>query len=65
MSALIRSLWLPGRSASRLLERAARELRYTQTRRAQARTSHSKATRRKLRAAGVRLSTLVRCRWPE
>ena len=64
MSALIRSLWLPDRPASRLLERAARELRYTQARRVLARKSHAKTTRRRLRAAGVRLSTLVRCHWP-
>ncbi len=39
-------------------------VRHTQARRAQARKSHTKATRRTLRAAGVRLTTLIRCRWP-
>jgi hypothetical protein len=47
-----------------LLEKTAEELQYTQARRAQARKSHTKATRRKLHAAGVRLTTLIRCRWP-
>ncbi len=64
MSAVVRSLWLSGHCEARLLERTARELRHTQARRAQARKSHTKATRRKLHAAGVRLTTLIRCRWP-
>jgi hypothetical protein len=63
MSALVMSLWLSGRGGTRLLEQAAKELRYTQARRAQARKSHTKTTRRKLQAAGVRLTTLIRCRW--
>jgi hypothetical protein len=56
-------LWLSGRCGTRLLEKTTKELRYTQVRRAQARKSHTKATRRKLRAAGVRLTTLTRCCW--
>jgi hypothetical protein len=64
MSAVVRGLWLSGRCGARLLERTAEELEYTQARRAQARKSHTKATRRKLHAAGVRLTALIRCRWP-
>ena len=64
MSAVVRGLWLSGRCGTRLLEQVADELRYTQARRAQARKSHTKATRRKLHAAGVRLTALIRCRWP-
>jgi hypothetical protein len=64
MSSVVRGLWLSGRCVARLLEKTAEELRYTQARRAQARKSHTKATRRKLHAAGVRLTTLIRCRWP-
>jgi hypothetical protein len=64
MSAVVRSLWLSGRCGTRLLERTAKELEYTQARRAQARKSHTKATRRTLQAAGVRLTALIRCRWP-
>jgi hypothetical protein len=63
MSPVVRSLWLSGRCGMRLLEKTAEELQYTQTRRVQARKSHTKATRRKLHAAGVRLTTLIRCRW--
>lgn len=63
MSALVRSLWLSDCRVTQLLERAAKELQYTQARRAQARKSHIKTTRRKLHAVGVRLTTLVRCRW--
>lgn len=64
MSSVVRGLRLPGRCGARLLEQTAKELRYTQARRAQARKSHTKATRRKLHAAGVRLTALIRCRWP-
>ena len=60
---MVRSLWLLGHCGARLLEKTAKELQYTQARRAQARKSHTKATRRKLRAAGIRLTTLIRCRW--
>lgn len=63
MAAVVRSWWLSDRVGARLLEQTARELRYTQVRRAQARKSHRKATRRKLRAVGVRLTTVTRCRW--
>jgi len=48
---------------ARLFEQTAEELRYTQARGAQARKSHTKTTRRKLRAAGVRFTTLTHCRW--
>ena len=63
MAVVVRSLWLSDRMSARLLEQVAKELRYTQARRAQARKSHTKATRRKLRAAGVRLTRVTRCRW--
>jgi hypothetical protein len=63
MAAVVRSLWFSDGLSARLLEQTAEELRYTQARRAQARKSHTKATRRKLRAAGVRLTTVTRCRW--
>jgi len=46
-----------------LLEQTAKELQYTQARRVQARKGHTKATRRKLHAAGIRLTALIRCRW--
>ncbi|MCE9567195.1 MAG: hypothetical protein K8U57_34770 [Planctomycetes bacterium] len=63
MSAFVRSLWLSDRCVTQLLERTAKELRSTQARRAQARKSHTQATRRRLHAVGVRLTTLIRCQW--
>jgi hypothetical protein len=63
MAVVVRSMWFSERLSARLLEQVAEELRYTQARRAQARKSHTKATRRKLHAAGVRLTTVPRCQW--
>jgi hypothetical protein len=62
MAVVVRSMWLSERVSVRLLEQTAEELRYTQARRSQARKSHTKATRRKLRAAGVRLTKVTGCR---
>jgi hypothetical protein len=63
MAVVVRSMWLSDCMSAWLLEHTAEELRYTQARRAQARKSHTKATRRKLHAAGVRLTAVTRCRW--
>jgi hypothetical protein len=46
-----------------VLEQTADELQYTQSRRAQARKSHTKTTREKLRAIGIRLTEVPRCTW--
>lgn len=63
MAAVVMSLWLTGPAGERLLEKTAAQLQYTQTRRAQARKSHTKTARRNLHAAGIRLTDLIRCRW--
>jgi hypothetical protein len=46
-----------------VLEQTADELKYTQARRALARKSHTEATRKKLRAIGIRLTEVPRCTW--
>jgi hypothetical protein len=46
-----------------VIEQAAGELQYAQSRRAQARKSHTKATRKNLRAIGIRLTEVPRCKW--
>ncbi|WP_244884911.1 hypothetical protein [Singulisphaera acidiphila] len=42
---------------------AARKITWAQRRNAQARTSHTKATRKKLRKLGIKLTELKRCQW--
>jgi hypothetical protein len=63
-AALIRSWWVNDQPASdRLLEKTAAKITYKQQRNAQARKSHTKATKRKLRKLGIRLTELPRCTW--
>ena len=59
---LVRSWWLNTGASERLLERTAAILRRAQRRNAAARVSHRKSTRAKLRAMGIRLTKLKRCR---
>ena len=63
LAALIPSWWLSQRPSKKLLNRTARELPRTQVRIVAARKSHTKATRRKLRASGIKLSEVPRCTW--
>lgn len=63
MAAVVRSLWLNGKAAKALFEQTAEELAWTQKRNAQARKSHVKATRRKLRQLGINLTRVPQCRW--
>ena len=63
MAAVIRSWWLDDVAAKPLFEQAAKEIQHNQARNAQARTSHRKHTRRKLRALGIKLTEIKRCRW--
>jgi hypothetical protein len=56
-------LWLDGRAARALLSLAAEEIRWAQTRNAQARNSHTKTTRRRLRRLGIKLNQVKRCLW--
>ncbi|MBI3462546.1 MAG: hypothetical protein HY000_05720 [Planctomycetes bacterium] len=70
VAALLRACGLPPRSAAPLIAQAAKEITWTQKRKTQARQSHTKATRRKLRRLasnspkshalfGTRLSAVV------
>jgi hypothetical protein len=63
IAALIPSWWLGQRPSKKLLERTAAEIERTQERNAAARKSHTKATRKKLRALGIKLTGLSRCPW--
>ena len=64
LAALVRSWWANGRAASeRLLEKTAAKITHQQRRNAQARKSHTKRTRRRLRELGIKLTELKRCRW--
>ena len=52
-----------GRKIPQLLERTAEEIARTQRRNAAARKGHIKATRKKLRASGIKLNEVPRCTW--
>ncbi len=60
---LIPSWWLGLRPPKKLLERTAAEIERTQKRNASARKSHTKTTRKKLRALGIKLTEVPRCAW--
>jgi dTDP-4-amino-4,6-dideoxygalactose transaminase len=60
---LIPSWWLGLGPSKKLLERTAAEIERTQKRNASARKSHTKATRKKLRALGIKLTEVPRCTW--
>ena len=61
--AVIRSLWLDGRATDVLYAQAAEEIHWAQSRNTQARRSHTKTTRRRLHALGVKLTEVKQCRW--
>jgi hypothetical protein len=63
VSAVIRSLWLDDQAADAIYTQAAAEIQWAQHRNAQARKSHTKTTRRRLRQLGIQLSSLKRCVW--
>ena len=63
IAALIPSWWLGQRPSRKLMERTAEEMRYTQKRNAAARKGHTKATRKKLRMLGIKLTEVPRCSW--
>ena len=64
-AALVQAWWLGRVLAARLLEHAAGKIEYQQGQNAKARRSHAKATRKRLRALGVRLGEVPRCKWRE
>ena len=57
-AAVVQSWWLDAKAAEELFARTAAVIRYHQRRNAQARGSHTKTTRRKLRRLGIKLRTL-------
>ena len=63
IAALIPYWWLEQRPSKKLLERTAEEIERTQQRNAASRKSHTKATRKKLRALGIKLTEVPRCAW--
>jgi len=64
MAALVRCWGLSSRRLKdQVLAKAARKIAWAQRRNAQARKSHVKGTRKKLRALGIKLTELKRCRW--
>ncbi len=63
VAALIPFWWLNLSPPKALLERTSAEIARAQRRNAAARKSHTKRTRRKLRALGIKLTDLPRCQW--
>jgi hypothetical protein len=63
MSSLVQSWWLAPLDADALIEQTARRLEYYQRRNIQARTSHSKTRRGRLKEIGVDLNATPRCEW--
>ena len=57
------SWWLDGRASAKLIKDTARIIQDQQQRNAEARKFNVKATRRKLRKIGVKLTELIRCKW--
>jgi hypothetical protein len=57
------SWWLNGRASTKLIEDTARIVQEQQQRNAEARKFNVRATRKKLRKLGVKLTELIRCKW--
>jgi hypothetical protein len=64
VAALVQSWWLSGVLSAPLIEAAANKIQHWQDRIAEARKTHIKGTRRKLRKKGIYLKDLIRCKWP-
>ena len=62
LGALIPCWWLDQRPAAKLLVRTAEEIRQNQHKNAEARQSHIKRTRERLRELGIKLTEIPRCR---
>ena len=58
---MIHSRWMRGQPRQEFLHQEAENLAYTQQRNAAARTSHRRATLRRLQALGLKISCLYRC----
>ncbi len=62
-SAVIQSWWLPAQVAEELISNTAYRLKYYQKRNRQARLSHTKTRKRKLKELGIDLDHIHRCWW--
>jgi hypothetical protein len=62
-AAVVQCWWLDGCAAKVLYAQAEQEITRNQERNAAARRSHVKATRRKLREIGIKLTQIKRCIW--
>lgn len=63
LGALIPCWWHEQRVTQSLIDGLVKRVAYTQKRNRTARVSHMKATRRRLRELGIRLTDTKRCRW--
>jgi len=59
----VRGWWLKGRASGELIDQAIEEITWAQQRNVQARKSHTKTTRRKLRQLGIKLTDIKRIPW--
>ncbi len=55
---MVQSWWLDPASADKLFQRTAATIKYHQSRNAEARESHTKTAKRKLRRLGINVATL-------
>lgn len=65
VKALVRYWWLGGRVSEVRINHTVNVIRHWQERIANARKSHIKETRRKLRKLGILLKNVIRCNWPD
>jgi len=63
VAAVVKSWWRDPSAADDLFEKAADKINWAQHRNEQARKSHCKTKRRKLKKLGIMLSEIKRCRW--
>ena len=62
VAAQVVAKWRGDRVTKKLLEQLVKHVEYHQARNRQARKSHNKRTRRQLRAKGIRLTDVIRCK---
>ena len=63
VAAVIPFWWLSRNPPTKLLERTSKEIERAQRRNAEARRCHTKRTRRRFHAIGIKLTELPRCYW--
>ena len=62
-AALVEGFGLGQAAAQRLAERAARSIEHAQGQNAKARESHWRSAVARLKAAGIQMSQIIRCKW--